>query len=153
MDETNNQLKPKTMELTKQQIEERKSYIGKKMVGFRFEANNRIRWNSLMQKYIGFAGIIVDYNIQLDSFKVDFESSKWSYPAEQCINRIVKENESLTLTKDVCTDILMKLYKDDLEILVDETSTPEFKNRKDLKDFINKLPLSRIEKLILNAIE
>ena len=140
------------MELTKKQIEQRKSYVGKTMVGFRFE-NKDVGWSDLMSKDVDSEGIIVDYNVYFDAFRVDFNGVKWFYPAEQAINHIVKENESLTLTKDVCIDILMNLYKDDLGILVDETSTSEFKNRKDLKDFINKLPLSRIEKLILNAIE
>ena len=174
------------MELTKEQIEERKSYIGKTMVGFRFESTDNVKYTSLKNRFIGKKGVIKIYYETIDVYGVQFggkDSVTWAYPAEEAIKQkkfltwgqdnaypqamrayadnpdkhIVKENESLTLTKDICTDILMKLHKYDLEILVDKTSTSINKfqgsNIKDLRDFINKLPISKIETLILNRIE
>ena len=80
-------------ELTKEEIEERKSYIGKTMEGFIFGSRPSIRYIENMDFFIGLEGVIHDYIVKDDSFRVHFKDRVFWYPAEETIQNIAEEGE------------------------------------------------------------
>ena len=82
--------------------------IGKKVRGFRFvtERFNAVGYMSTkMDKYVGKEGVIEEYNIQFDSYRVKFEDGmSYHYPVERIEHHLVdEENEK---TKVVCTNTI-----------------------------------------------
>ena len=69
----------------------KEDYIGKKIIGFKFE-HDECSFNKDMNKIIGVEGTIVGIIKKFNYFKVEFngsQSSTWSFPIEFCLDRIV----------------------------------------------------------------
>lgn len=70
---------------------------GKKVRGFRFESNKNYGLQympNIMDKYVGKEGVIEQYNIQFDSYRVKFEDGmSYHYPVERIEHHLVEDVE------------------------------------------------------------
>lgn len=64
-------------------------FIGKKVSGIKFPTTKKLFFHGEMSQYIGLQGTIIDYNEELDSFKVAFaDGNVFSYPTENIFNEL-----------------------------------------------------------------
>jgi hypothetical protein len=64
-------------------------FIGKKITGIKFPTSKKVFFHGEMTQYIGRQGTIIDYNEELDSFKVAYADGKtFSYPVEKVFNEL-----------------------------------------------------------------
>jgi predicted RNase H-like HicB family nuclease len=100
--------------------------IGKKVRGFRFESNKNYGLQympNIMDKYVGKEGVIEQYNIQFDSYRVKFEDGmSCHYPVERIEHHLVDEEPTIEINYNhisvkICEDnSLIGYYTDDCGI-------------------------------------
>jgi len=70
-------------------IKNYEDYIGKKVIGFKFDTRVTCGYSPLMEDYIGDVGTIVEWVSGLDVFEVEFEDgANWYYPADLVIKQL-----------------------------------------------------------------
>ncbi len=86
---------------------ENKNLIGRKVRGFKFEDNkyNELDYNRMMDNHIGEVGEIVYYSDSFTCYDVQFEKSRWSYPAELIEQHLVDESPKLEEKTFTCQDL------------------------------------------------
>jgi predicted RNase H-like HicB family nuclease len=101
--------------------------IGKKVRGFRFEFAKFVNvgyMSTKMDKYVGKEGVIEDYNVQFDSYRIKFEDGmSYHYPAERIEHHLIVEEEPTkeidynNISVRICEDnSLIGYYTDDCGI-------------------------------------
>lgn len=58
-------------------------YIGKLMIGFKFERTISIGYSELMDRHINYLGVIQSYNEYNETYNVLFDEIVWQYPAKE----------------------------------------------------------------------
>lgn len=98
-------------------IKNYESYIGKEMIGFKFDSVISCEYSDLMDDYIGVVGTIIEWDSYYNIFVVEFEELIWCYPADLVIKQLNQKEE---LTKMMEKDEEAGIYDtDDSEISVD----------------------------------
>lgn len=73
----------------KPNIKNYEDYIGKQVIGFKFDTRVTCGYSPLMGDYIGDVGTIVEWVSGLDVFEVEFEDgANWYYPADLVIKQL-----------------------------------------------------------------
>lgn len=85
-----------------------RSYVGKNMFGFEFNTNDDCIFNPHMNRYIGEKGLITDYDLYDNTFKVNFSDGFWCYHANLAIQHIAEETENTNTDHEE----KIKLYTD-----------------------------------------
>lgn len=75
---------------TKEEL--REGYIGRRVVGFKFDSQPNCGYVSDMDDYIGVVGTIVCYNSDYNTFEVKFKDGLWNYPADIVIKQLEQED-------------------------------------------------------------
>lgn len=85
------------MDLLHTDLTERKSYIGKKFIGFKFESQEPklkgLRYDKKMYNFIGEELEITGYDREYDSFKTE-DFGVWYYPAKLVIEQLNTNNKT-----------------------------------------------------------
>ena len=74
-------------------IKNYESYIGKEMIGFKFDSVISCEYSDLMDDYIGVVGTIIEWDSYYNIFVVEFEELIWCYPADLVIKQLNQKEE------------------------------------------------------------
>src|SRR5690606_39215436 len=66
---------------TKEEQRDYEGYIGRRVIGFKFDSQPMCGYASKMDDYIGVVGAIVKWDSDCNTFKVKFKDDFWFYPA------------------------------------------------------------------------
>ena len=76
---------------TKEEQRDYDGYIGRRVIGFKFDSQPNCGYVSDMDDYIGVVGTIVGYSLDYDTFEVKFKDGLWNYPADIVIKQLEQE--------------------------------------------------------------
>lgn len=105
--------KQKIMEMNNISNINYEDYIGREVIGFKFEDSDELHYSPDMNKYIGRVGHISEYYERTGVFEVQFDDDWWNYPADLVIKQLEQKEALIEMMEK---DEESGIYGDDSEV-------------------------------------
>lgn len=105
-------------------IKNYEDYVGKEVIGFKFDSSNTCEYVPEMEDYIGDVGTIISWGSDYYIFGVDFGDDFWYYPADLVIKQLNQKEELVEMMEK---DEESGIYEDDSE--QDMVNSPSHYNK------------------------
>lgn len=127
-------------------IKKYEDYIGKEVIGFKFDSQHPCEYSTFMNDYIGVVGTIIKWNSGCNAFGVKFEDEVWYYPTDLVIKQLNQKEKVVEMMEK---DEEAGLYNDDSE----QDMVNNSNNFKEITDSIASLLQYKNEKYGNSALE